>query len=71
MKCDRDYFAWTNEVSSAPSITGLPVSNILPSVGQEYNNANLNMLVALGLRPEVYFASRMPTVIAPPFTFAP
>lgn len=71
VKCDRDYFAWTNEVSSAPSITGLPVSNILPSVGQEYNNSNLNMLVALGLRPEVYFASRMPTVIAPPFTFAP
>lgn len=71
VKCDREYFAWTNEISSAPSITGFRVTNILPSVGQEYNNSNLNMLVALGLRPEIYFASRMPTVIAPTATIFP
>lgn len=71
VRCDREFFAWTNEVSSAPSVTGLPVSNVLPSVGQEYNNVNLNMLITLGTWPGVYFSSRMPTVIAPIFTVTP
>lgn len=61
--CDRSFFAWTNEVSSVPSVTGLPVTNILPSVGQEYNNPNLNYLVAVGERREEYFSARMPVVL--------
>jgi hypothetical protein len=65
IKCDRTMFGWTNETSSSPTFIGFPVSKQIPSVGQEYNNPNLNMLVALGIRPEVYFQSRMPTVVAP------
>lgn len=68
VKCDRSMFGWTNETSSSPTFIGFPVSKQIPSVGQEYNNSNLNMLVALGLRPEVYFQSLMPTVIAPTVT---
>lgn len=65
VKCDRTMFGWTNETSSSPTFIGFPVSKQIPSVGQEYNNPNLNMLVALGIRPEIYFQSRMPTVVAP------
>lgn len=68
VKCDRSMFGWTNETSSSPTFIGFPVSKQIPSVGQEYNNSNLNMLVALGLRPEIYFQSLMPTVIAPTVT---
>ena len=68
VKCDRSMFGWTNETSSSPTFIGFPVSKQIPSVGQEYNNPNLNMLVALGIRPEVYFQSQMPTVIAPTTT---
>lgn len=71
VKCDREYFAWTNEVSSVPSITGLPVSNVFPAIGEEYNNVNLNMLITLGQWPGVYFSARMPTVIAPVVTITP
>lgn len=66
--CNRSMFGWTNETSSSPTFTGFPVSKQVPSVGQEYNNPNLNMLISLGLRPEVYFQSRMPTVLAPTFS---
>lgn len=70
VKCDTTRFGWTNETSSSPTFIGFPVSKQIPSVGQEYNNPNLNMLVALGLRPEVYFMSNMPTVIAPTFSLS-
>lgn len=67
VKCDASYFAWTNEVSSAPSFAGFAgLSKILPSVGQEYNNQNLNLLISLGTA-RVYFSARMPTVFAPAF----
>ncbi len=67
VKCDAEFFAWTNEVSSTPSFFGFSgISKILPSVGQEYNNPNLNFLISLGT-PRSYFVSRMPTVYAPAF----
>lgn len=67
VKCDADFFSWTNEVASSPSFTGFSgLSKILPSVGQEYNNPNLNFLIALGT-PRAYFAARMPTVYASAF----
>ncbi len=68
VKCDTTRFSWTNETSSSPTFIGFPVSKQIPSVGQEYNNPNLNMLISLGLRPEVYFMSSMPTVIATTFS---
>lgn len=68
VRCDTTRFGWTNETSSSPTFIGFPVSKQIPSVGQEYNNPNLNMLISLGLRPEAYFMSSMPTVIAPTFS---
>jgi hypothetical protein len=46
LACDNETFAWANEISVLPPlISGSPLTTILSSVGQEYNNPDVNVLL--------------------------
>lgn len=65
VKCDVEFHGWTNASNTAPLFTGLTdVDKVIDSVGQEYNNPNLNYLLSLGYTRS-YFNARLPTILAP------
>jgi hypothetical protein len=59
---DNRIYAWANEISVLPPlINGSPFTTILSSVGQEYNNPDVNAL--LGGVPRYFAPSNLPLVI--------
>ncbi|MCK9361494.1 hypothetical protein M0Q28_04700 [Patescibacteria group bacterium] len=62
LACDNETFAWANEISALPPIIpGLGVTTILSSVGQEYNNPDVNAL--LNGVPRYFAPSPLPVTL--------
>jgi hypothetical protein len=61
---DNSVYAWANEISVLPPlIPRSPFTTILSSVGQEYNNPDVNALL-FGV-PRYFAPSRLPLVVVP------
>ncbi|MCC6563611.1 hypothetical protein IT087_01835 [Candidatus Uhrbacteria bacterium] len=62
LACDNETFAWANEVSVLPPLVpGLGITTILSSVGQEYNNPDVNAL--LNGVPRYFAPSPLPVTL--------
>lgn len=59
---DNTVYSWANEISVLPPLVAAsPLTTVLSSVGQEYNNPDVNAL--LGGVPRYFAPSRMPVVV--------
>jgi hypothetical protein len=61
---DNSVYSWTNEISALPPLVDAsPFTTIISSVGQEYNNPDVNAL--LNGVPQYFAPSRLPLVVVP------
>lgn len=60
--CDNEIFSWAGEIAALPPlIAGSPVTTIASSVGQEYNNPDVNFAIT---SPSYFSPSRIPVTLA-------
>jgi len=61
LACDNHVLSWANEISVLPPlVTGSPLTTLLLSVGQQYNNPDVNAAITT---PSYFSPSRMPIFV--------
>ena len=61
LACDNEIFSWANEIAVLPPLVpGSPFTTVLSSVGQQYNNPEVNFAITT---PSYYSPSTMPITL--------